>query len=519
MRSPGATSKIIRSLLARFPFLRGLQRGAFVAGLLASIPFLILTLLLRLLGLGVFLPEVAVEAVAATIPGTLESFLIHNLGEGAKYLGLAIALVVVVLLHGVVGLAYPLAQRRMQHRYRAMAVVVVAPLALALMVALPLLGAGVAGSTLPQGPFAATFSLLLGYLLFAAFLDYLNVDFRASHPQGFNLSRRGFLKLGAVLALGVVISALGLQRLASQPGRTSFASFEDVRAHEVTSNEDFYIVTKNVIDPTVDATTWRLTVAGAVDRTLGLTYDELRARIDTTEYVTLECVSNEVGGNLISNAQWRGVRLAALLGEAGVRPEATWVAFECADGYTVGLPMALAMDPATLVALEMKGQPLPQRHGFPARIVVPGRYGMFHAKWVTSITLVSHEFKGFWQGKGWTNQGEVKTTAIILTPPPESVVSTAVTIGGVAFAGRRGISRVEVSTDGGTTWREAALDSPRSPYTWVPWSLPWVPTEAGSHRIVAWAWDGDGDPQEARVAPPFPEGSSGYDSIRLLFAP
>ncbi len=509
----------VEALLRRFASLRALKPSAFAAGLVATVPFLILTLLLRFLGLGVFLPEVAVEAVALLLPGATESFLIQALGEGAKYLGLVIALLVVTLLHGFVALWYPMVKARVDSRYATMGIFVLLPLAIALLVALPLLGAGVAGASTPQGTFAATFGLALGYLLFAAVLDYLHVDFRSKHPQGFALSRRGFLKLGAALVVGMALTALGLQWLASRPGRTSYATLADLEARQVTPNDQFYIVSKNVMDPTVDATSWRLKVGGAVERAMEWDYDGLYSMMEASQYTTLECVSNEVGGNLISNAQWRGVRLSTLMAAAGVRPEATWVAFGCADGYTVGIPLALALDHGTLVALEMNGVPPPQRHGFPARVVVPGRYGMFHAKWITSITLVTEEFLGFWQGKGWTNKGEVKTTAIILTPPPESVVSGTVALGGIAFSGRRGISRVEVSTDGGATWSEATLREPLSPFTWVLWSLEWAPSEGGTHKIIARAYDGDGTPQVATQGPPFPEGASGYDTVRLLVSP
>ena len=173
------------------------------------------------------------------------------------------------------------------------------------------------------------------------------------------------------------------------------------------------------------------------------------------EFVTLECVSNDVGGNLISTAKWSGLQLATILQTAGVDRTADWIVFTCADDYTAAIPIAKAMDPATMVAVRMDSEPLTRAHGYPARIIVPGLYGMFHAKWLTKIEAVQGEYRGFWQQKGWTNEGQIHTTAIIATPPDNAVVESAVTIGGVAFAGDRGISAVEVSTDGGQTWNLA----------------------------------------------------------------
>ena len=186
------------------------------------------------------------------------------------------------------------------------------------------------------------------------------------------------------------------------------------------------------------------------------------------------------------------------------------------------------MNPSSIVALEMNFERLRPKHGYPARIIVPGLYGMFHAKWLTRIELVKGPFSGFWQQKGWTNsdllpggeRGSIRTTAIIATPAHNSVVSGSVTIGGVAFAGDRGISLVEVSTDGGVTWMPADLDPAQSPLSWVLWTFQWTPPGGGSYRIIAKATEGTpgspGNAQESDPAPPFPNGAAGYDSIALL---
>jgi len=190
--------------------------------------------------------------------------------------------------------------------------------------------------------------------------------------------------------------------------------------------------------------------------------------------------------------------------------------FTCADGYTAAIPMPKAMDPATIVAFQMNGaNELTSAHGYPARIIVPGLYGMFHAKWLTKIEATRGEYLGYWQQKGWTNQGQIHTTAIIATPRDGSVVGSPVTIGGVAFAGDRGISAVELSVDGGP-WTAATLYAPKSTLTWRLWTFVWTPPGSGSFRIVARAVDGTGAPQDVTTAPPFPNGSAGWDSITLL---
>jgi len=396
---------------------------------------------------------------------------------------------------------------------------------------LPLLGAGFFGSATFVGPTLATLSQLLGAWIYAAVLDHILIDVAAEYPEGFSLSRRQFL-VGSVLAvLATALAFYGLASLAAQKGRLVFASIQEMFAKEVTPTSEFYVVTKNLIDPDlhpdVRAGTWRLTVGGMVANPASYAYAQLTGLAAVNEFVTLECVSNEVGGNLISTADWTGVRLSALLQSAGVDPTADWVVFTCADGYTAAIPMPKAMDPATIVAFQMNGaNELTSAHGYPARIIVPGLYGMFHAKWLTKIEATRGEYLGYWQQKGWTNSdydvntgqenGRIHTTAIIATPRDGSVVGPQVTIGGVAFAGDRGISSVEVSTDGGRTWTAANLYPAKSGLTWRLWTFLWTPPASGSFRIVARAVDGTGTLQVSTPAPPFREGSAGYDSITLL---
>ncbi len=495
---------------------RGLPWQRFAAGVIAGGAGLALTFLLRVFGLGVFLPEVATDFVVGRIPGSVESFFIRTMGEGAKLLGLLTALLAFLAVHGVYATLYRRVERRLPWRWAMIAVYTVVPAAIALLFVLPLLGGGFLGAATTAGAGMAAFSQLLGSLLYAAVLDYFFVEVARRHPEGFHPSRRQFIVASALTLAGAVLAIYGLGSIVSRPGRLSFGSVAEMEAREITPTQDFYTVTKNVIDPAVDGASWRLAVDGLVSTPATYAYDDLAGLPQEERVATLECVSNEVGGDLISTAIWGGVGLKDLLERAGPAPSAGWVEFTCADGYTVAVPIGRATSPDSLLALRMNGLPLQGKHGYPARVIVPGVYGMFNAKWVTRITLVEAELLGFWQQKGWTNRGLVRTTAIVATPPDGSVVGSPVRIGGVAFAGDRGISQVEVSTDGGATWSPATLLPALSGLTWRLWTFDWTPASGGSHRIVARAVDGTGTPQESAQNAPFPDGSSGYDSISLL---
>jgi len=501
-------------------FIRHLPWYRFAAGALAGGAGLLVTFFMRAFGLGVFLPEVAVDFVVGRIPGGIESFFIRTLGEGAKLLALLTALAVFLVLPGIYATLFRRIQRWLKNRWLVMAFYTFSSAGIVLLVILPILDAGFLGSNTSVGAGFAVFSQVIGYWLYAALLDHVLVDVAAEYPEGFSLSRRQFI-IGTIGAVAVAaLTIYGLGSLISKKGRLVFASVAEMFSKEQTPTSEFYVVTKNVIDPAVDASRWQLSIGGLVSNPTTYSYADLQALATIDEFVTLECVSNEVGGNLISMAEWTGVRLANLLQSAGADSTADWIVFTCADGYTAAIPIAKAMDPSTLVAVYMNGGPLATAHGYPARIIVPGLYGMFHAKWVTKIEAVQGEFRGYWQQKGWTNSddgnGRIHTVAIIATPADNAVVGGAVTVGGVAFAGDRGISRVEVSTDGGSTWTDASLKGPMSGLTWVLWTFPWTPPRGGSFRIVARASDGGGVLQDSATAPPFPNGASGYDAITLL---
>ena len=287
---------------------------------------------------------------------------------------------------------------------------------------------------------------------------------------------------------------------------------------EVTSNRLHYTVDESIIDPNVDKGSWRLRVEGLVGRPLGLGYDELLAMPSTEQYVTLQCISNLVGGDLVGTAKWTGVPLARVLERAGGAGQgAVRVVFHAVGGYSDSLPIAKALDPETVVAYGMNGRSLPRAHGFPARIIAPGIYGMKNVKWLERIEVVDYDYEGYWQrSDGWDNVAEIKTASRIDVPQELTSAESAGVVAGLAWAGDRGIRRVEVSLDGGASWVPATLRRELARAAWRQWRLPLPPGASGRYRLKVRAVDGRGDLQTASPAPPHPSGASGYHEVDVV---
>lgn len=279
----------------------------------------------------------------------------------------------------------------------------------------------------------------------------------------------------------------------------------------VTSVADFYHVSKNLLDPTVDAEDWSLVIDGLVDTPLEFTYEDLVARADTVKLTTLCCISNELGGNLIGTAEWTGVPLVDLLNEAGVQPEAIDLKLSCADDYEDSFSVEIGNDPNVLVVVGMNGEPLTPDHGYPARLIVPPIYGMKNVKWVQRIEAVAEDFLGYWQTRGWDDAAPYQIWGRIDSPLRRDVLTTGPALAaGVASAGDRGISRVELSLDDGDTWTDAILEpSLNPPFTWVRWVFPFEATEPAV-TLTMRATDGEGNVGTQQRNPPLPAGATGW---------
>jgi DMSO/TMAO reductase YedYZ molybdopterin-dependent catalytic subunit len=264
-----------------------------------------------------------------------------------------------------------------------------------------------------------------------------------------------------------------------------------------TGNNDFYLIHTAIVTPTIEPREWSLRIHGMVDREVVVTYEDLLDRRRTETWITLSCVSNRVGGDLVGNAWWGGVRLADLLAEAGVHPDADAVLQTSEDGWNCGTPLAaLTDDREAMLALAMNGRPLPIDHGFPVRTIVPGLYGYVSAcKWVVDMEVTRFDrIQAYWTGKGWSEQGPVKIASRIDVPSSgDEVPAGEVVVAGVAWFQHTGIKGVEVSLDGGE-WQAAEVAPGPSDDTWVQWAIT-TGVEPGDHLVRVRAIGNNGEVQ------------------------
>ena len=307
------------------------------------------------------------------------------------------------------------------------------------------------------------------------------------------------------------------------------ASFDDIDGIStlISPNDNFYRIDSALSIPRIDVDTWSMKITGMVDQELEFTFDDLLAMDPVEEFVTLSCVSNRVGGDLVGNARWLGVPLKKILDMAGVQPGATQIVGRSVDGWTGGFPTEYLDDPdrVALVAVAMNGEPLPTQHGFPVRLVVAGLYGYVSAtKWLAEIELTTLEdFDGFWITRGWSKLGPIKTQSRIDVPSPNARMLAGPTpIAGVAWAPDRGVDRVEVLitdiVDGeevpNENWIEAELSDDVTDNSWRQWMLPWN-APVGDHIIRVRATDGTGETQTPIRTDVAPDGASGWHTIAV----
>ncbi|MGH2379423.1 MAG: molybdopterin-dependent oxidoreductase, partial [Candidatus Limnocylindria bacterium] len=442
------------------------ERGpALTAGIVAMAGALLVAFLLSVIGFP-FAPATLGQAVIEALPGWISVPLIELLQFWAQRL----------LILGVIAgfLACGAAAGLLAGDERARTRWVVAAGALP-WAAAPVLGQLFAGETTDLG--GSLFAAAVGAATFFGMLSFLLSAERVASPVSQSRRRAlgGALAVAGVLAAGSLLlgGALRAARATVEPVALRIrnlrvreepapgdAAFEAIAGLEprLTEAGDHYTVDTALIDPRVDATAWKLHVGGHVERPFEIGYEELLDLPAVERPHTLECISNEIGGDLTSTAIWAGVPMADLLARAAPLPGAFDVVMTSVDGYTDSVRIAKAQDPDTLVAYLMNGQTLPEQHGYPLRALIPGIYGMKNVKWLTRIDVVTGDFLGYWMERGWSDIATYNTHVRIDSPAGPVRAGAAVQVAGIAFAGSRGIERVEVSTDGGETWADAELE-------------------------------------------------------------
>ncbi|CAN5859569.1 hypothetical protein BH23THE1_BH23THE1_19730 [soil metagenome] len=549
----------------------------FIFGLAAGIASLALAVFLKLTIDGLFVPEIASQGLISITSGEIESQAVLTLGPLAKYSTIIGAIVVNILLYGIIGILLGKLFIKIKSLRFAIKTALSTVISYVILIVITL--TFIIVSTIPGQPISIPVQSIalflipsIAYGLLFAFLHgkkgkktepnepHSGIDEKIdtvkiqSKTTEIDYNKRDMIRALIISVIAIPLLYMGFNRLISGSGQqqqpraldASIQEFLQSKSKppgfenpiltplvdaEVTPTYLFYRIDINSVIPTVNADNWNLTVKGLVDNPLQINYQEIKSMNYVEEFATLTCISNKIGGNLVSTALWKGVRLRDILSRAGVQPNVKYIVFRCTDGYDVGIPLENGMMDGTVMAYDMNNSPLTNGHGFPLRAIVPGFYGMMNPKWITEIELVDKTYEGFWQRKGWTNNGisAINSSIVIpgnqsindrfpnLVPSSSSVFMTGknIPIAGIAFAGDRGISKVEVSVDGGNTWKTAIVKDPLSQYTWVLWTSGFTASDKGSYKIIVRATDKTGKVQSSELEEPFPNGAQGYNQIDI----
>jgi DMSO/TMAO reductase YedYZ molybdopterin-dependent catalytic subunit len=285
---------------------------------------------------------------------------------------------------------------------------------------------------------------------------------------------------------------------------------------EITSNADFYRVDIDLLPPQIAEASWQMSVSGLFNHPRNLTLKDLLAMPAATQPITQSCISNPIGGDLISSTYYTGVGLRDLLQELGLQPAARQLFLRSADGFYESVEMQDMQDPRTLLVYGMNGVSLPIDHGYPLRIYLPNRYGMKQPKWIISMEAIDHNASGYWVDRGWSAEARPQVISIIDTVGVDTVTNGRAPVGGIAWAGDRGIQSVEVQVDSSAWARAELITPPLGPLIWVLWRYDW-PVIPGQHTFRVRATDGMGTPQNGQAHGTYPDGATGYDEVTATF--
>ncbi len=497
------------------------------AGVAAVVVGFAITYPLRVVTRAPFLPEISAQLAVEYSPSGLTRFIIDRFGTGDKAVGTAIAFTAYFIAGIVFGLIFLRTRNRLPGESAAakglsfmpVTLIPTTVFAVVLLWLRPAIWAGYAVT-------ASAFSLIVFNLAFAIVLGLLigtgEETSESSAAQVF-ARRRALFVLGTITAAAVLTDSI-LRRL-----YTSYTQAVGAPSGKtppfITSNADFYQISKDLANPRVDEKKWKLSIRGNVEHPFELSYQELLALPMVERTMTLECVSNEIGGPLISNARWRGVPLKILLTRAGQRSDTQEIVLRAVDDYSDSIPLTLALADDTIVALFMNGEKLPVDHGAPARLLVPGLFGMENVKWLAGIEPITGHHTGYWQQRGWEKFAGVNTMSKFFLPSngAQFAVNQPIELAGVAFAGNRGIRAVEIAVipvshaeiTQPATWSKAELSPGGSQITWSFWKSTWTAKQTGNYALMVRATDGTGSLQTPRRAPPFPNGATGYHTIQV----
>jgi len=402
-----------------------------------------------------------------------------------------------------------------------------------------------ASETASVGPVAGAIWVLGVFLLWGTVLGRVEerlIGTETTDAEVERIDRRRFLvKLGGTTAVVTVAGAV-VGELAEARRREAvvMASGEPIRwstTHplpntnaavqpapgtrpEFTPLERHYRIDINTIPPKVEEQHWSLRIAGLVENPLAFTLQDLQRYEPVHQFVTLSCISNPVGGDLIGTTRWTGVSLQRLLPDLRLKPSATHLKIRSADGFFEVISLdAIKVDPRIMLTYSWDGVPLRREHGYPLRIYIPDIHGMKQPKWIESIEATDHWEAGYWVQRGWNQVAQMHATSVIDTVAVDMTIIGAdrnklVPVGGIAHAGARGISKVEVQVDGGP-WEQAELRTPLSQLTWVIWKYDW-PFQSGKHTFTVRCYEANDTRQIATQSPAEPNGATGLHSKSMM---